>query len=101
MATATTRLRPYRRIVRRAALALSTVALAAGLALVGGALSPASASAGEHGGAERDGTVHLLALLGPYKTWEQCNIVRDLYDARGYETTPCFKDPQGWFLQYF
>lgn len=100
MATATTRLRHYRRNLRRSTLALSTAAIAAGLAL-GGALSPASAFASEHRGSETDGTVHTRALHGPYDSWDQCRLDRQAADLIGYTTTPCFRDPQGWFFQYF
>ncbi|MEO3868874.1 hypothetical protein ABGB18_08600 [Nonomuraea sp. B12E4] len=101
MATVTTRLGHYRRHLRRSTLALSTVAIAAGLALGGGALPSASAFAGEHRGTEMDGTVHTQALSGPYVSFKQCNLDRNAAEQIYDRTTPCFHDPQGWFFQYF
>lgn len=101
MATVTTRLRPYRRNLRRPTLALSTVVLAVGLALGGGALSPASAFASEHRGTEQDGTVHIQAWAGPFASWDVCSVTRRYMDSLGYRTTPCIHEPEGWFFQYF
>jgi hypothetical protein len=101
MATTTTRLRLYRRNLRRSKLTLSTVALAAGLALGSGAISPASAFANEHRATEQDGPVHTQSIAGPYVSWEQCNSYRQAAESLGYRTTPCFHDPQGWFFQFF
>lgn len=101
MATVTTtRPRLDRRKLR---LALSTVALAVALALALGssAFSPASAETGEHRATQTVGTVQPLALSGPWPSWDECNISRDLMEYYGYDTTPCFHDPQGWFFQYF
>ncbi|WP_405573657.1 hypothetical protein OG418_49495 [Streptomyces phaeochromogenes] len=99
MATATTWLRHYRRNMRRSTLALSTVALAVGLVLGSGAISPASAN--EHQGTEQDGTVHIQTLAGPYNSWDQCRSYRQAAQSLGYSTTPCWHDPQGWFFQFF
>lgn len=101
MATVTKRIWHYRRNLRRSTLALSTVAIAAGLALGSGALSPTSAFASEHQGVERDGTAHIQAISGPYDSWDTCNRDRLAAYHMGYRTTPCFLDPQGWFFQYF
>ncbi|MGN9821633.1 hypothetical protein ACTMUQ_40755 [Streptomyces sp. SD11] len=97
MATVTTtrpRLDP-----RKLRLALSAVALA--VALGSSAFSPASAQTGEHQAIQTVGTVQPLALSGPWPSWNECNISRDLMIYYGYDTTPCFRDPQGWFFQYF
>jgi hypothetical protein len=80
-------------------LALSTVALA--VALGSSAFSPASAETGEHRATPTVGTVQPLALSGPWPSWNECNISRGLMIYYGYDTTPCFHDPQGWFFQYF
>lgn len=103
MATVTTT-RP-RLDQRKLRLALSTVALA--VALGSSAFSPASADTGEHratqtvGITQTVGTVQPLALSGPWPSWKECNISRDLMRYYGYDTTPCWRDPQGWFFQYF
>jgi hypothetical protein len=103
MATATT---PQPRLDRpKLRIALSTVALA--VALGGSAFSPASAETGEHRATQTArttqtvGTVQPLALSGPWPSWNECKISRDLMRYYGYDTTPCFKDPQGWFFQYW
>jgi hypothetical protein len=101
MVTATARLRPHRRNSRRSTLALSTVALAAGLAQGGGALSPASALANEHRVTDQGGAVHIESIAGPYISWSQCSSYRQGAESLGYSTTPCFHDPQGWFFQFF
>lgn len=99
MATVTnTRPRLNRRKLR---LALSTGALAVALALGSSAFSPASAETGEHRATQTVGTVQPLALSGPWPSWNECNISRGLMIYYGYDTTPCFKDPQGWFFQYW
>ena len=92
------RIRHYR---RRAALALSGVAITAGLALAGGALSSATAFAGETQTAAKDDIVRPLAISGPYVDFYQCNQDRMAADLIYESTTPCFQDPQGWFFQYF
>lgn len=96
MATIATRLRPDRRKVRRLTRAVSTVAIAAGLVLGGGALASAPAAASEN-----DGTVSIQAFEGPFPRWDYCNTDRRAAESLGYNTTPCFRDPDGWYYQYF
>lgn len=99
MATVTTtRPRLDRQKVR---LTLSTVALAVALAIGSSAFSPASAETREHRPTQTVGTVQPLALSGPWPSWKECNISRDLMRYYGYDTTPCWRDPQGWFFQYW
>jgi hypothetical protein len=80
--------------------AFSTVAIAAGLVLGGGAFSSAPAFASAHTGTE-DGTVSIQAFEGPFYTWRDCNTDREWAERAGYDTTPCFRDPKGWYYQYF
>ena len=97
MATVTST-RP-RLVQRKVRVALSTVALA--VALGSSAFTPAAAETGEHRAIQAVGTVQPLALSGPWPSWNECKISRDLMRYYGYDTTPCFRDPQGWFFQYF
>ncbi len=99
MATITTRLRPDRPRGRRLTRAVSTIAIAAGLVLGGSALSAAPAVASEPAGT--DGTVSIQAFEGPFPRWDYCNTDRRAAESMGYDTTPCFKDPDGWYYQYF
>lgn len=99
MATVTTtRARINRRKLR---LALSTAALAVALALTSNAFTPASVETVDHRATQTAGTVQPLALSGPWPSWNECKTSRDLMRYYGYDTTPCFKDPQGWFFQYW
>lgn len=100
MVTVTTRLRPDRRKLRRFTRAVSTVAIAAGLMLGGGALSSTPAVAGEHAGTDA-GNVSIQAFEGPFPRWDYCNTDRNWAEYFGYDTTPCFRDPDGWYYQYF
>lgn len=97
MATTATRLRPDRRKVRRLTRAVSTFAMAACLVLGGSALVAAPAAAGE----PEDGTVSVQAFEGPFQFWDYCNTDRRAAERLGYDTTPCFRDPDGWYYQYF
>ncbi|THV41219.1 hypothetical protein [Glycomyces buryatensis] len=100
MATTATRLRPDRRKLRRLTRAVSTVAIAAGLMLGAGALSSAPAAASEHAGTD-DGTVSIQAFAGPFAFWDYCQMDRQAAQYQGYDVTPCFRDPDGWYYQYF
>ncbi|WP_026931567.1 hypothetical protein [Glycomyces tenuis] len=81
--------------------AVAAVAIAAGIGLGGGALSSAPAFADEPTAAE-DGTAGIQAFAGPFLTWSDCNFDREIAEyVYDYDTTPCFRDPDGWYYQYF
>jgi hypothetical protein len=86
--------------MRKFARTLSTVAITAGLVLGGGALTSASAAASGHPGTGKD-AVHPLVLVGPFSDYDSCTFERRFHEERGFETTPCFVDPDGWYFQYF
>ncbi len=96
MATNTTQLRPERRTVRRTARAVSAVAMAAGLILGGGALASAPAAASPN--ATTDSVTSAgFHFEGPFAFWDYCQMDRKGAQAHGYEVTPCFKDPDGYY----
>ncbi|GAB3995467.1 hypothetical protein GCM10029992_12780 [Glycomyces albus] len=92
MTTNTIEPRPVKRMVR----AVGTVAMAAGLMLGGAAVASAPAAAGPSAGTESTVSAG-FHFEGPFAFWDYCQMDRKGAQAHGYEVTPCFKDPDGYY----